>query len=113
MRAAPLSRRPAELAGTCLPPATGNPIRTDLHSRERQCPVLAQVGCSKMEEPLEADLKKARELIASHGSFVGPGKASPEDLAKLLAIALALGREQGLQIAANLIQRRRSAGRDE
>ena len=65
-----------------------------------------------MDEPSEQDLKKAREMVVAHGPFVGTAASLQEGIARLVARAIAIGRGEGLQIATDLIERRRASGRD-
>lgn len=62
-----------------------------------------------MDEPSEDDLKKARELVAAHGPFVGTAVSLQESVALVVARAIASGREEGLQIA----EPRRPSGKEE
>jgi hypothetical protein len=47
----------------------------------------------------ESDLDKARQIVASHGSFVGQGRVHREDIAKAVAEGIALGRDEGFELA--------------
>ena len=64
-----------------------------------------------MDEPSEHDLKKARELVETHGPLVGTADSLHETVAQLVARAIAIGREEGLRIAAKP-RRRRATGKD-
>ena len=64
-----------------------------------------------MDEPSEHDLKKARELVEAHGPLVGTADSLHETVAQLVARAIAIGREEGLRIAAKP-RRRRATGKD-
>jgi hypothetical protein len=63
-----------------------------------------------VDEPSEDDLKKARELVAAHGPFVGTAASLQESVARLVARAITIGREEGLQIA---VEPRRPSGKEE
>ena len=63
-----------------------------------------------MDEPSEHDLKKARELVEAHGPLVGTAN-SLHGPSGFVTRAIAIGREEGLRIAAKP-RRRRATGKD-
>jgi hypothetical protein len=60
---------------------------------------------------MAADLEKAREIVRKHSSFIGPGGTMPENIAKVVAEAIAAGRKEALERVAKIIEHElRSAG---
>ncbi len=52
---------------------------------------------------MATDLEKARKIVGKFGSFVGAGGTMPENIAAAVAEGIALGRKDGLELAAKLI----------
>ena len=51
----------------------------------------------------ESDLEKARLIVGRHGTFVGPAGSMSEHVAKAVADGIALGRQEGLAMAAEAV----------
>jgi 1-deoxy-D-xylulose 5-phosphate reductoisomerase len=50
-----------------------------------------------------SDLEKAQKIVAKHAPFVGAGGTMPKNIAAAVAKGIALGRKEGLELAAQLI----------
>lgn len=50
-----------------------------------------------------SDLEKARKIVAKRDRWVGKHGALPENVAAAVAEGIALGRKEGLELAAQLI----------
>lgn len=51
----------------------------------------------------EGDLEKARIIVGRHGMAIGPAGPMTESIAKAVADGIALGRQEGLAMAADAI----------
>jgi hypothetical protein len=56
-----------------------------------------------MQPDRAADMEKARKIVARFGSFVGPHGTMPENVAMAIADGIALGRKEGIAMAAEAI----------
>jgi len=52
---------------------------------------------------MASDLDKARKIVAGHEYFVGRGGTHRDHIARAVAEGIALGRKEGLEMAAKLI----------
>jgi hypothetical protein len=50
-----------------------------------------------------ADIRRAREIVEAHGPFIGKGGTMPDNIARVVAEALAEGREQGLKLGLQML----------
>lgn len=50
-----------------------------------------------------SDIEKARQIVAKRDRWVGKHGALPENVAEAVAEGIALGRKEGLELAAKLI----------
>jgi hypothetical protein len=50
-----------------------------------------------------SDLEKAKKIVAKHAPYVGAGGSLPGNIAIAVAEGIALGRKEGLELAAKLI----------
>jgi len=82
-----------------------------LHSDEINLPkpFAASAGCRipatpvTVEGPMPTDLDEAHHIVARHESLFGKLDPSLENIGRLIAEGIALGRRQGLELAASLI----------
>lgn len=51
----------------------------------------------------EGDLEKARLIVGRHGLLLGPAGPTSEHIAKVVAEGIALGRHEGLAMAADAV----------
>jgi hypothetical protein len=51
------------------------------------------------------DLEKAREIVKRHGPVIGPAGSMPDNIALAVAEGIALGRKEGIAMAAEAISR--------
>jgi hypothetical protein len=49
------------------------------------------------------DLEKAKKIVAKHAPYVGAGGSLPDNVAQAVVDGIALGRKEGLELAAKLI----------
>jgi hypothetical protein len=63
-----------------------------------------------MPDERPTDLDKARNIVRRHGTFVGSRGDMPENIAKAVAEGIALGREEGIALAAEAIARLKDKG---
>jgi hypothetical protein len=49
------------------------------------------------------DLEKAKKIVAKNAPYVGAGGSMPGNIARAVAEGIALGRKEGLELAAKLI----------
>jgi hypothetical protein len=54
---------------------------------------------------MATDLEKARLIVMKSGSFVGSMETMHDNIAKAVAEGIALGRKEGLERAAEIIQK--------
>jgi len=54
---------------------------------------------------MKTDLDKAREIVNRHGPFVGRAGTMPENIANAVAEGIALGRKEGIAMAAEAMAR--------
>ncbi|WP_143596165.1 hypothetical protein [Tistlia consotensis] len=52
---------------------------------------------------MSSDLDKARAIVATRKRWVGPPGSLPEEIAKAVAEGIALGRKEGLELAAQIV----------
>ena len=64
---------------------------------------LAHIPAMAEAQITEADIKRAREIVAAHGSFMGASSSTSDKVARLVAQALAEGRAQGLELGLKMI----------
>ena len=50
-----------------------------------------------------SDLEKAKKIVAKHAPYVGSGGSMPGNIAIAVAEGIAMGRKEGLELAAKLI----------
>jgi hypothetical protein len=58
----------------------------------------------------EADLEKARVIVGEYGLLIGPAGQQTEIIAKAVADGIALGRKEGLAMAASAVTRLKGEG---
>jgi hypothetical protein len=55
------------------------------------------------EQRQKTDLEKAREIVSRNGTFVGSKGSMPENIVWAVAEGIALGRKEGIALAAEAI----------
>jgi hypothetical protein len=53
---------------------------------------------------MKTDREKAHEIVSRHGTFIGPAGSLPANVARAVAEGIALGRKEGLAVAAEAIE---------